>query len=231
MGEKGKILEPADPLEQEYSILPLRDVVVYPHMVIPLFVGRPRSIAALESAMAENKKILLVTQRSATKDEPKVEDLFGGGTVATILQLLKLPDGTVKVLVEGVNRALIHTFDEEPGHMRARVSVHREQIAGGTEVDLLSRSIQGQFEHYVRMNKKIPPEVLTSLAGIEDPGRLSDTVAAHMTIKIEEKQQLLETFDVQERMEHILAIMEGELDILQVEKRVRVRVKKPMERK
>ncbi len=230
MGTEEKTTESVDPLEQEYAVLPLRDVVVYPHMVIPLFVGRPRSIAALESAMAENKKILLVAQKSATKDEPEVEDLFGGGTVATILQLLKLPDGTVKVLVEGVNRALIHTIEVGHGYMRARVSVHRAQMAGGAEIDLLSRSIQGQFEHYVKINKKIPPEVLTSLAGIDDPGRLSDTVAAHMTIKIAEKQQLLEAFDVQERMEHILAIMEGELDILQVEKRVRGRVKKQMER-
>ncbi|MBC8519268.1 MAG: endopeptidase La [Gammaproteobacteria bacterium] len=215
---------------QEYSLLPLRDVVVYPHMVIPLFVGRPRSIAALESAMAENKKILLVAQKSATENEPSISDLFNAGTVATILQLLKLPDGTVKVLVEGKNRALIHHIDEDHGYMRAQVSVHRGEIVGGVEVDLLSGSIQSQFEHYVKMNKKIPPEVLTSLAGIDDPGRLSDTVAAHMTLKIDEKQQLLETFDVQERMENILSIMEGELDILEVEKRVRGRVKKQMER-
>ncbi len=230
MGTEGKSLDFSDPLEQEYSVLPLRDVVVYPHMVIPLFVGRPRSIAALESAMADEKQILLVAQKSASKDEPEVEDLFSAGTVATILQLLKLPDGTVKVLVEGVNRALIHAIGEEQGQLRARVTVHREQMAGGSEIDVLARSIQGQFEHYVKMNKKIPPEVLTSLAGIDDPSRLSDTVAAHMTLKIDEKQQLLETFDVQERMEHILSVMEGELDILEVEKRVRGRVKKQMER-
>ncbi len=230
MGTEEKSLDFSDPLEQEYSVLPLRDVVVYPHMVIPLFVGRPRSIAALESAMADEKQILLVAQKSAGKDEPEVEDLFSAGTVATILQLLRLPDGTVKVLVEGVNRALIRSIGEDQGQLRARVTLHRERVAGGTEVDVLARSIQGQFEHYVKMNKKIPPEVLTSLAGIDDPSRLSDTVAAHMTLKIEEKQQLLETFDVQERMEHILSVMEGELDILEVEKRVQGRVKKQMER-
>ncbi len=230
MGREDKSAAPVDPLTQEYSLLPLRDVVVYPHMVIPLFVGRPRSIAALEAAMVENKKILLVAQKSATENEPSIGDLFGAGTVATILQLLKLPDGTVKVLVEGANRALIHHIDEDQGYMRARVSVHRGEIVGGTEIEVLSHSLEGQFEHYVKMNKKIPPEVLTSLEGIDDPGRLSDTVAAHMTLKIDEKQQLLETFDVQERMENILSIMEGELDILEVEKRVRGRVKKQMER-
>ncbi|HIJ21792.1 MAG: endopeptidase La [Gammaproteobacteria bacterium] len=219
-----------DVLEQEFAVLPLRDVVVYPHMVIPLFVGRDRSIAALDAAMAEHKKILLVAQQNATKDEPVAADLFGAGTVATILQLLKLPDGTVKVLVEGGERAKISSLDEMDGYMRAQVEIHQDRLENTSEINALSRSIQGQFEHYVKMNKKIPPEVLTSLAGIDDPGRLSDTVAAHMTLKIDEKQQLLETFDVQERMEFILSIMEGELDILEVEKRVRGRVKKQMER-
>ncbi len=219
-----------DVQELEFAVLPLRDVVVYPHMVIPLFVGRARSIAALDAAMADQKKILLVAQQNATQDEPAIKDLFTSGTVATILQLLKLPDGTVKVLVEGENRAQVNQFHEHQGYLRAHVSVHRELLDQSDELDILSRSIQSQFEHYVKMNKKIPPEVLTSLAGIDDPGRLSDTVAAHMTLKIEEKQQLLETFDVQERMEFILSIMEGELDILEVEKRVRSRVKKQMER-
>ena len=220
----------SEPLEQEFAVLPLRDVVVYPHMVIPLFVGRDRSIAALEAAMAENKKVLLVAQQSATKDEPSSADLFEAGTLATILQLLKLPDGTVKVLVEGAQRAQVIQYGEAQGYLRARVTLYRDQMENSAEIEVLSRSIQGQFEHYVKMNKKIPPEVLTSLAGIDDPGRLSDTVAAHMTLKIDEKQQLLETFDVQERMEFILSIMEGELDILEVEKRVRGRVKKQMER-
>ena len=219
-----------DILEQEFAVLPLRDVVVYPHMVIPLFVGRERSIAALEAAMADQKKILLVAQQNATQDEPETEDLFTSGTVATILQLLKLPDGTVKVLVEGEQRAQVNQFHEQQGYLRAHVVVHQELMKNSEELEVLSRSIQGQFEHYVKMNKKIPPEVLTSLSGIDDPSRLSDTVAAHMTLKIDEKQQLLETFDVQERMEFILSIMEGELDILEVEKRVRGRVKKQMER-
>ena len=219
-----------DVLEQEFAVLPLRDVVVYPHMVIPLFVGRDRSILALEAAMADQKKILLVAQQSATEDEPKAEDLFLAGTVATILQLLKLPDGTVKVLVEGEQRAQVNQFHEQQGYLRAHAMVHHERHENSDELEVLSRSIQGQFEHYVKMNKKIPPEVLTSLAGIDDAGRLSDTVAAHMTLKIEEKQQLLETFDIQERMEFILSVMEGELDILEVEKRVRGRVKKQMER-
>lgn len=219
-----------DVLEQEFAVLPLRDVVVYPHMVIPLFVGRERSILALEAAMADQKKILLVAQQSATEDEPTSDDLFTAGTVATILQLLKLPDGTVKVLVEGEHRAQINQFHEQQGYLRAHVVVHHERSEQNGELEVLSRSIQGQFEHYVKMNKKIPPEVLTSLAGIDDAGRLSDTVAAHMTLKIEEKQQLLETFDIQERMEFILSVMEGELDILEVEKRVRGRVKKQMER-
>ena len=186
----------SEPLEQEFAVLPLRDVVVYPHMVIPLFVGRDRSIAALEAAMAENKKVLLVAQQSATKDEPSSADLFEAGTLATILQLLKLPDGTVKVLVEGAQRAQVIQYGEAQGYLRARVTLYRDQMENSAEIEVLSRSIQGQFEHYVKMNKKIPPEVLTSLAGIDDPGRLSDTVAAHMTLKIDEKQQLLETFDV-----------------------------------
>ncbi len=219
-----------DILEQEFAVLPLRDVVVYPHMVIPLFVGRERSITALEAAMADQKTILLVAQQNPTQDEPAPQDLFAAGTVATILQLLKLPDGTVKVLVEGEHRARISQYHEQQGYLRAHAVVHHDDLVYNEEVEILSRSIQTQFEHYVKMNKKIPPEVLTSLAGIEDAGRLSDTVAAHMTLKIEEKQQLLETFDIQERMEFILSIMEGELDILEVEKRVRGRVKKQMER-
>ena len=230
MGRADHHFDSENPLEQNFSLLPLRDVVVYPHMVIPLFVGRPGSIAALEAAMAEEKRILLVAQKSATEDEPTAGDLYGAGTIATILQLLKLPDGTVKVLVEGNSRALVHRIDEERGYMRGQVTIQREQIENEQEVDVLARSIQGQFEHYVKMNKKIPPEVLSSLSGIDDPARLSDTVAAHMTLKIDEKQELLETFNVQERMAHILSIMEGELDILEVEKRVRGRVKKQMER-
>jgi len=218
-------------LEQEYAVLPLRDVVVYPYMVIPLFVGRQRSIDALEASMAKDKKILLVAQISGSEEEPEIKDLFNGGTVARILQLLRLPDGTVKVLVEGVSRADIHSFNEDKSHhLRATVTVHKDIMVTGTEIDVLTSSILSQFEHYVKMNKKIPPEVLTSLAGIDDPSRLSDTVAAHMSIKVAEKQQLLDTYNVQERMEHILSIMDGALDILQVEKKIHGRVKKQMER-
>jgi ATP-dependent Lon protease len=218
-------------LEQEYAVLPLRDVVVYPYMVIPLFVGRQRSIDALEASMAKDKKILLVAQISGSEEEPEIKDLFNGGTVARILQLLRLPDGTVKVLVEGVSRADIHSFNEDKSHhLRAKVTVHKAIMVTGTEIDVLTSSILSQFEHYVKMNKKIPPEVLTSLAGIDDPSRLSDTVAAHMSIKVAEKQQLLDTYNVQERMEHILSIMDGALDILQVEKKIHGRVKKQMER-
>jgi len=218
-------------LEQEYAVLPLRDVVVYPYMVIPLFVGRQRSIDALEASMAKDKKILLVAQVSGSEEEPEIKDLFNGGTVARILQLLRLPDGTVKVLVEGVSRADIHSFNEDKtNYLRAKVTVHKAIMVTGTEIDVLTSSILSQFEHYVKMNKKIPPEVLTSLAGIDDPSRLSDTVAAHMSIKVAEKQQLLDTYNVQERMEHILSIMDGALDILQVEKKIHGRVKKQMER-
>ena len=218
-------------LEQEYAVLPLRDVVVYPYMVIPLFVGRQRSIDALEASMAKDKKILLVAQISGSEEEPEIKDLFNGGTVARILQLLRLPDGTVKVLVEGVSRADIHSFNEDKtNYLRAKVTVHKAIMVTGTEIDVLTSSILSQFEHYVKMNKKIPPEVLTSLAGIDDPSRLSDTVAAHMSIKVAEKQQLLDTYNVQERMEHILSIMDGALDILQVEKKIHGRVKKQMER-
>jgi len=223
--------EEVELLEQEYAVLPLRDVVVYPYMVIPLFVGRQRSIDALEASMAKDKKILLVAQVSGSEEEPEIKDLFNGGTVARILQLLRLPDGTVKVLVEGVSRADIHSFNEDKTHyLRAKVTVHKAIMVTGTEIDVLTSSILSQFEHYVKMNKKIPPEVLTSLAGIDDPSRLSDTVAAHMSIKVAEKQQLLDTYNVQERMEHILSIMDGALDILQVEKKIHGRVKKQMER-
>ena len=223
--------EEVELLEQEYAVLPLRDVVVYPYMVIPLFVGRQRSIDALEASMAKDKKILLVAQVSGSEEEPEIKDLFNGGTVARILQLLRLPDGTVKVLVEGVSRADIHSFNEDKtNYLRAKVTVHKAIMVTGTEIDVLTSSILSQFEHYVKMNKKIPPEVLTSLAGIDDPSRLSDTVAAHMSIKVAEKQQLLDTYNVQERMEHILSIMDGALDILQVEKKIHGRVKKQMER-
>ena len=211
-------------------VLPLRDVVVYPHMVIPLFVGRDKSIKALEAAMESNRHILLVAQKTASKDEPGEDDVYRIGTMANILQLLKLPDGTVKVLVEGNQRAYIDSFVQGQGYFQAQARLLDGQQIDEREVEVLSRSVVTQFEHYVKLNKKVPPEVLTSLAGIDDPERLIDTIAAHMSLKIGEKQKTLEIIDLRERFEHVLALMENELDLLQVEKRIRGRVKKQMEK-
>ncbi len=211
-------------------VLPLRDVVVYPHMVIPLFVGRDKSINALEAAMASDKEVLLVAQKSAAEDEPEADDIYRVGTLATILQLLKLPDGTVKVLVEGVQRASIVHFLPHEEYFRAQINVLESEHVEAREAEVLARSLLNQFEQYVKLNKKVPPEVLTSLSGIDDPNRLLDTIAAHMSLKIEEKQQILEIVEPRERFEHLLGIMESELDLLQVEKRIRGRVKKQMEK-
>ncbi len=211
-------------------VLPLRDVVVYPHMVIPLFVGREKSIQALDVAMRADKRIMLIAQKQADVDDPKVDDLYRIGTLATILQLLKLPDGTVKVLVEGVDRARIdrlHTGD----HYSADVTpLPDAEVYDEREMDVLGRSVISQFEQYVKLNKKVPPEVLTALAGIEHAGRLADTVAAHMSLKLAEKQKVLEILDVRKRLEHILVAIEGEMDVLQIEKRIRGRVKAQMEK-
>lgn len=210
-------------------VLPLRDVVVYPHLVIPLFVGRAKSVRALELASEGNKQILLIAQKSANKDEPSVEDLYEIGTVATVLQMLKLPDGTVKVLVEGVQRARFSEFTETEECFAARAELIPESQAD-IEIQALMRTVFAQFDQYVKLNKKIPPEILTSLATIEDAGRLADTIAAHLTLKLDEKQKVLEMFDVAERLEHLLRLMESEIDILQVEKRIRGRVKRQMEK-
>jgi len=211
-------------------VLPLRDVVVYPHMVIPLFVGREKSKVALDLAMEETKQILLVAQREAETDEPAARDLYDIGTVATILQLLKMPDGTVKVLVEGGERAHIDALHEEE-HFSADVTLLPDDDRyDEREIDVLTRSIIAQFEHYVKLNKKVPPEILTSLSGIDQPGRLADTVAAHMALKLSEKQRILEIEDVKTRLEQILALIEGEIDVLQIEKRIRGRVKQQMEK-
>ncbi len=215
---------------QPVPVLPLRDVVVYPHMVIPLFVGREKSIQALDQAMKAEKQILLVAQKAADIDDPKAEDLYRVGTVATILQLLKLPDGTVKVLVEGASRAKIDRLvagDFFAAYVSplADVDTYDER-----EIDVLTRSVVSQFEQYVKMNKKVPPEVLTSLAGIEQSGRLADTVAAHMALKLAEKQKVLEIADVRKRLEHVLTQIEGEMEVLQIEKRIRGRVKQQMEK-
>ena len=211
-------------------VLPLRDVVVYPHMVIPLFVGREKSIVALDKAMTAGKKILLVAQRAADLDDPQPNDLYEVGTVATILQLLKLPDGTVKVLVEGGERALVDRITVGD-HFAAEITLlNEEDRHDEREIDVLVRSIIAQFEQYVKLNKKVPPEILTSLSGIDEPGRLADTVAAHMALKLSEKQRILEIQDVKTRLEQILGIIEGEIDVLQIEKRIRGRVKQQMEK-
>ncbi len=213
-------------------VLPLRDVVVYPHMVIPLFVGRERSIHALESAMEHDKRIFLIAQRSAEVDDPAADDLYEYGTVASILQMLKLPDGTVKVLVEGSERAKLVELVDGGEYLSARlVTVPEPQPdPGDREIDVVARSATNVFEQYVKLNKKIPPEILSSLAGIEEPGRLADTIAAHMALKVEEKQNILEMEGPRERLEHLMGLIEGEIDILQIEKRIRGRVKQQMEK-
>ncbi|MET0217962.1 MAG: endopeptidase La [Burkholderiales bacterium] len=211
-------------------LLPLRDVVVFPHMVIPLFVGRPKSIKALESAMEAGKSILLVAQKSAAKDEPSSDDLYGVGSIASILQMLKLPDGTVKVLVEGSQRAVIGGVSDVKTHFVADVAPVEPDVPSNHEIEAMRRAMISQFDQYVKLNKKIPPEVLTSLAGIDEAGRLADTIVAHLPLKLEQKQQVLEMFEVKHRLEHLLTLIETELDILQVEKRIRGRVKRQMEK-
>jgi ATP-dependent Lon protease len=215
---------------QIYPVLPLRDVVVYPHMVIPLYVGREKSINALEAAMEEDKKILLIAQKNASEDDPKPEDLNSVGTIASILRLLKLPDGTVKVLVEGDERAEIKNLFTSEEYYTAQISFFENKKIEDREADVLTRTVMNQFDQYVKMNDKVPPEILSSLSSIEDPSRLADTIAAHMPLKIEEKQVILEISDVRERLEHLLVQMESEIDILQVEKRIRGRVKQQMEK-
>ena len=211
-------------------LLPLRDVVVFPHMVIPLFVGRPKSIKALEAAMEQGKSIMLAAQKAAAKDEPSAADIYEIGCVANILQMLKLPDGTVKVLVEGAQRARINHISDGPSHFVADLTPINSEIGDDSEVEAMRRAIVQQFDQYVKLNKKIPPEILASLAGIDDAGRLADTVAAHLPLKLEQKQVILEIFNVAKRLEHLLGQLEGELDILQVEKRIRGRVKRQMEK-
>ena len=211
-------------------LLPLRDVVVFPHMVIPLFVGRPKSIKALESAMESGKTLLLVAQKSAAKDEPSPEDLHKVCSVGNLLQMLKLPDGTVKVLVEGGRRAnILEVIDSGP-HFSGQVMLLPADNVDSNEVEAMRRTMLGQFDQYVKLNKKIPPEIHTSLGGIDEAGRLADTIAAHLPLKLEQKQEILELFDVPKRLEHLLGLLETELDILQLEKRIRGRVKRQMEK-
>src|SRR5512145_1985303 len=221
--------QPASEITQ-YPLLPLRDVVVFPHMVIPLFVGRPKSIKAMETAMEAGKSILLVAQRSAAKDDPAPEDMYAIGCVSNILQMLKLPDGTVKVLVEGGTRAQIREVVDVRTHWVAEASAVPPDTAPAAEVEAMRRALLSAFDQYVKLNKKIPPEILTSLSGIDEAGRLADTVAAHLPLKLEQKQQVPEMFDVKSRLEHLLSQLETEIDILQVEKRIRGRVKRQMEK-
>lgn len=213
-------------------VLPLRDVVVYPHMVIPLFVGRNKSIQALDMAMDRDKQILLVAQKSAEVDAPELDDVHTFGTLATILQLLKLPDGTLKVLVEGLERAEIISIDSEGDFSAATIQLHNSCLteSAARKIDVLSRSLVNLFEQYVKLNKKVPPEILSSLSSIDDPIRLADTIAAHLSLKITEKQKLLEMLDVEERIQYLMELIEGEIDLLQVEKKIRGRVKQQMER-
>src|SRR3569623_333812 len=216
--------------QTQLPLLPLRDVVVLPQMVIPLFVGRPKSIKALEAAMEQGKSIMQAAQKAAAKDEPSAEDIYEIGCVANILQMLKLPDGTVKVLGEGAQRARIHRISELDSHFVADLTPVESEPGAESEVEAMRRAIVQQFDQYVKLNKKIPPEILTSLAGIDDAGRLAATIAAHLPLQHEQKQVILELFNVAKRHEHLLGQLEGELAILQVEKRIRGRVKRQMEK-
>jgi len=213
-----------------FPVLPLRDIVVFPHMIVPLFVGREKSVRALEDVMKDDKQILLVTQKNAAQDDPTPTDIYSVGTIGTVLQLLKLPDGTVKVLVEGGQRARIAKFSENPTFFEAHADLIVERTGEGKEIEALARTVVSQFEQYIKLNKKIPPEVLVSINQIDDPSKLADTVASHLQLKIAEKQELLEADSVSERLERVYAYMEGEIGVLQVEKRIRSRVKRQMEK-
>ena len=216
---------------QTLPVLPLRDIVVFPHMVVPLFVGRDKSVKALEEVMGKNKKIMLITQKSASTDDPKKDDLFELGTIANVLQLLKLPDGTVKVLVEGINRASINQYTENTEFLIADVDTIEENIdSNDTAIRGLAKSLTDQFDQYVKLNKKIPPEVVGSINEIEDTGKLCDTVASHLAVKLSDKQEILECIDINERFDKIVSLIQLELDVLQVEKKIRGRVKTQMEK-
>ncbi|NQW80526.1 MAG: LON peptidase substrate-binding domain-containing protein, partial [Polaromonas sp.] len=222
------------PLPIDLPLLPLRDVVVFPHMVIPLFVGRPKSIKALESAMESERRIMLVAQKAAAKDEPSAEDMFDVGCVATILQMLKLPDGTVKVLVEGQQRAKVNSIVDGEHHFTSNVTPVEPEVAlpgdKTSEVEALRRAVMQQFDHYVKLNKKIPPEILTSISSIDDAGRLADTIAAHLPLKLDAKQVILDLSNIKARLENLYEQVEREVDILNVDKKIRGRVKRQMEK-
>ncbi len=218
------------PASAIFPVLPLRDIVVFPHMIVPLFVGREKSIHALEEVMKDDKQILLVAQKNAAQDDPGRDDIYRVGTVSSVLQLLKLPDGTVKVLVEGQARAQITSFIDNPRFFQVRAELLPDRPSDPREIEALARAVTSQFEQYIKLNKKVPPEVLVSLQQIDEPGKLADTIAAHLSLKIPEKQELLETTSLAERLERLYAFMEGEISVLQVEKRIRTRVKRQMEK-
>ncbi|MEP6827124.1 MAG: LON peptidase substrate-binding domain-containing protein, partial [Aestuariivirga sp.] len=218
------------PKNETLPVLPLRDIVVFPHMVVPLFVGREKSIKALEEVMREDKRILLVAQRNAGDDEPTAATIYDVGTLAQVLQLLKLPDGTVKVLVEGTERAKVEQFITKPDFYEAEISLMPSIVQTGPDADALARTAAQQFESYVKLNKKVPQEVLATIGQITDQSKLADTISAHLAVKISDKQELLQTASVEERFEKCFALMEGEISVLQVEKRIRGRVKRQMEK-
>ena len=219
-------LQPAHNL----PVLPLRDIVVFPHMIVPLFVGRERSVRALEEVMADNKQILLLTQVDAATEDPEANEMFKTGTVGNILQLLKLPDGTVKVLVEGIARAQVENLYDSGDYLTANVTEFADSDITDPELVALGRATVQQFEHYIKLNKKIASEVMVSVNQLEETGKIADTIASHLAVKIHEKQTLLEMISVQERLETIYSMMEGEISVLQVEKRIRNRVKRQMEK-
>jgi ATP-dependent Lon protease len=213
-----------------FPVLPLRDIVVFPHMIVPLFVGREKSIRALEEVMHDNRQILLVAQKTANEDNPGPDEIFQVGTVASVLQLLKLPDNTVKVLVEGVRRARVSEFTRTEEYYEARIEMMEEELSSKTELEAISRTAISQFDNYVKLNRKAPPEALGEVTQIEDYSKLADTIASHLQIKISEKQELLEQANVADRLERVYGLMESEISVLQVEKRIRSRVKRQMEK-
>ena len=213
-----------------FPVLPLRDIVVFPHMIVPLFVGRQKSVRALEDVKQDDKQILLVAQKNAADDDPETDDIYTIGTIASVLQLLKLPDGTVKVLVEGGTRAKITTYADNPDFFQANAVVVPDEDGESKEMVALSRSVISQFEQYVKLNKKVPAEVVHSVTSIEDPSKLADQIAANLAIKIPEKQELLEMISISERLEKVFSFMEGEISVLQVERKIRNRVKRQMEK-
>ena len=216
--------------EKVYPLLPLRDIVIFPHMIVPLFVGREKSVKALDKAMTDDRKIVLLTQKDPATDDPKADDMYGVGTLGSVVQLLRLPDGTVKALVEGVTRVKIKNFAENDGRFEAAVEELADDQAAKDDVNAFMRSLMSQFEEYVRLNKKIPPEILLSIGQIEEPSKLADVIASHLSLKLVDRQKLLETQNVFSRLERLFGFIESEMGVLQVEKKIRRRVKKQMEK-